>query len=369
MNDVHVVVVIPRFFPGWGGSEIRIRRIANALQSRGFRFTVLTRRLSRKVACEEIVDGIQVLRFPRMGPLFRRAVRRWLTAHQGEISLIHTVRLDVMGPLGAWAHEHLSLPHLAEIITYEVAKLQRSSCGQEKLKTIFSGSDLVHCLSHETAGQVRDLDVAEDKIWLRGNAVDTQLYAPSCMARANPNPVTVLCCGRLEHQKGTDVLIRAWKMLPQEISAQAQLLLAGSGKWEARIRKAASGLCNVRFLGTVARDAMPELYRQAQIYVQPSRYEGMSNAILEAMASGLPLISTRIGANVGVIEDGVNGLLTAVEDAAALSASLAQLIGDQAQRIAMGCAGRKIAETRFSFPALYDDYEARYRALAGKAVA
>lgn len=362
-QDPHVVVIIPRFFPYWGGSEIRMRRIMQALMARGFRFTVLTRRMSRETARQENLDGIDVVRLPKWRPLFRASVRHWLSTHRTDVSLVHTVRLDVMGALGAWARAHLSLPHMAEIITYEVPKLQRK--GKSRLlKKIFAGTDCVHCLSEDTADAVRAEGVAAEKIWLRGNAVDSAHFCPSCLKRADIHPVTVLCCGRLERQKGTDVLMKAWKMLPAEVAGKAQLLLAGSGRWDEKIRKCAEGLANVRLIGTVAKEAMPELYRQAQIYVQPSRFEGMSNSILEAMASGLPLISTDIGANVGVIEDGVNGYKVPVEDAGALAEALTRLINDQGLRISLGQAGRKYAENRFSFAALYDDFEARYRALA-----
>lgn len=354
-KPIRVLLIIPRFHPYWGGTEIRMRRVAEALTERNFRFTVLTRRLSWKLAAHETVGNIDIVRLPSDRLLFRLFAKTWLTRHRSDFDLIHSLRLDKCGPVGAWGQTHLGLPHLAEIITNEPLKMLGRNSGRHALARIVAGSTLVHCLTGETADILAGAGVMRDKLWVRGNAVDISRFRPD----GTPPERIVLCCGRIERQKGTDVLLDAWERLPPH---DFRLVLAGSGKWEKALRRDAPA--NVTFAGTVARDAMPALYRSAQIYVQPSRFEGMSNAILEALASGLPIVSTDIPGNDGVIANDVNGLVVPVDDASALTAALARLIADPQLRADMGRASRKAAEDKYSFPALFYAYEETYRSIA-----
>ena len=78
----------------------------------------------------------------------------------------------------------------------------------------------------------------------------------------------------------------------------------------------------------------------ADIFVLPSRSEGFSNAIVEAMAASLPVVATNVGGNAEAVEDGVTGLLVPAEDPAALSAAITHLLSDPSQAKAMGTAGK-----------------------------
>lgn len=357
----HILLIIPRYAPFWGGTELRMRIIAEALSDRGFRFTVLTRRLKWTLPATEDMGGIHVVRLPAPLPLFRFFARRWIARHAGDIDLIHSFRLDKTGMIGAWAAEHCALPHLAEAITNEAEKMLLSEAGRDALQRI-ALSGIIHALSAGTATALTAGGIAGEKLWLRGNAVDTTLYHPG--TQPQNGPLTVLCCGRIERQKGSDTLIAAWKALPAQIRAKARLMLVGTGKWEGRLRAEAAGDSSIIFAGAKAKSQMPALYRSAQIYVQPSRFEGMSNAILEAMACGLPILSTSIGANRGVIENGVNGILVPPDDAAALCTELTRLIEDASLRATLRQGARAKAESHFDLPHLFDDFAACYRRIA-----
>lgn len=359
---IRILLIIPRFAPYWGGTELRMRSIAEALQQRGFSFTVLTRRFSWRLPEEEYIAGLHVVRLPAPMPLFRFFTARWIARHQGDIDLVHSFRLDKTGMIGANAAENFGLPHMAEAITNEAEKMLLQQKGRAALVAICD-SGVIHTLGQATCDVLTHAGLPPEKIWLRGNAVDTSLYYPNPQPAAGP--LTVLCCGRLERQKGSDILIEAWKGLPPVLRATARLVLAGTGKWEKRIRAAAHNVEGVIFAGAVPKAEIPALYRAAHIYIQPSRFEGMSNAILEAMASGLPIISTSIPANRGVIENGLNGLLVPPDDVAALRAALIRLMEDATQRAHYGLMARATAESRFALTDLFNDYTHRYRQLAG----
>lgn len=359
---IRVLLIIPRFAPYWGGTELRMRTIAEALQQRGFSFTVLTRRFQWQLPGVEDIGGLHIVRLPAPMPLFRFFAARWIARHQGDIDLVHSFRLDKTGLIGAVAAEKFGLPHMAEAITNEAEKMLLRHKGRAALVAICD-SGLIHTLGQATTDVLTHAGLPPEKIWLRGNAVDTTLYYPG--AQQPDGRLTVLCCGRLERQKGSDILIEAWKGLPPALRATARLVLAGTGKWESRIRAAANDMDEVVFTGAVPKAETPVLYRSAHIYVQPSRFEGMSNAILEAMASGLPIISTSIPANRGVIDNGMNGLLVPPDDVAALRGALIRLMEDAGLRAHLGLMARATATSRFALTDLFDDYTHRYRQLAG----
>jgi glycosyltransferase involved in cell wall biosynthesis len=94
--------------------------------------------------------------------------------------------------------------------------------------------------------------------------------------------------------------------------------------------------------------------------------EGISNTILEAMASGLPVLATHVGANAELVEPGVSGELVPANDVSALAAALLALAQDPARSAVMGVAGRRIVEQRFSLPAMVAAYEGVYRRLLAR---
>lgn len=362
---MHIVIVIPRFYPLWGGTEIRVKRIAETLMARGFSFTVLTRRFNRSLPPYEIINGIQVHRFPNFRPFFYGAVKKWLKQNYPSIDLVHTFRIDKMGVIGAWANQKYGIPHIADIITNEARTMVEQPSGRKTWETIVAGSDALHCLSTVMVSFLKQSGVSGQKTWFRPNAVDIEVFKPAKIGIDSiKEKITVLCCGRIENQKGSDVLIAAWRLLPTEVSKKAELVLVGGGKWEKEFQTTTHDLPNIVFAGAVERNQILEYYQKASIYVQPSRYEGMSNALLEALACGLPLIATNIDGNVDLIKAGINGLLVPVEDAKALADALTQLINNAALQVKMGHGSRQIAEESFSLSKLFDDVEAKYLSLS-----
>ena len=162
--------------------------------------------------------------------------------------------------------------------------------------------------------------------------------------------VNILFVGRLVKQKGLDVLIAA--LAAMDPAVNWRLTLVGDGpEWPALAGEAARvGLADQLDLrGWVTKDALPALYRSGDIFVLPSRDEGMANALLEAMAAGLPVVATRIAGSSEVVVQGETGLLVAPEDVEGLKVALTALIADESKRAAFGRAGRTRVETTFGW--------------------
>jgi GalNAc-alpha-(1->4)-GalNAc-alpha-(1->3)-diNAcBac-PP-undecaprenol alpha-1,4-N-acetyl-D-galactosaminyltransferase len=157
----------------------------------------------------------------------------------------------------------------------------------------------------------------------------------------------VLTAGRLAYEKGYDLLIRAFAQVHKSYP-DWHLLILGEGQQRNELEKLvfSCGLEeNIHLPGRVNNTY--DYYHRADLFVLPSRYEGLPNALCEAMVHGLPVIATNCSAGVSeVVQDGVNGVLVPPEDIAGLSAALESLMVDLERRTRLGEEARKIS-TRF----------------------
>jgi glycosyltransferase involved in cell wall biosynthesis len=186
------------------------------------------------------------------------------------------------------------------------------------------------------------------------NGVDTARFFPS--ARPSGTTCELLFVGRLAPQKGVDILLNALARIPKGW----RLRIAGDGPERERLSALAATLGlegRVDFLGWTQRDALPELYRSADVFVFPSYDEGMPNVVLEALASGLPIVATRIAGNDQLVAEGENGTLVPPGDPSAFASALMPLIADHALRATLGATSRNIAVERFSWARSAAAYE------------
>lgn len=161
--------------------------------------------------------------------------------------------------------------------------------------------------------------------------------------------------GRLTAQKGLDLLIDA---LAAPALAGLHLLLAGAGEEEGRLRAQAQrlGLAGrVHFLGY--RRDVPRLLGALDLYVHPARFEGMPNALLEAMAASCPIVATAVDGNGELIADGRHGWLVPAGDASALAAAMGAALADPAEARRRGESARQRAATDFSQAAMVEAWE------------
>ena len=199
------------------------------------------------------------------------------------------------------------------------------------------------------------LGVCPAAISVAPNAVDPAIFSGGRRTREDGR-LRVVAVGRLSHEKGLDVLVEAVRGLPVELE------IAGVGPEEPRLRALAGD--NVSFLGWVARDALPDLYANADVAVMPSRSDPWGLVLNEAALAGLPLVSTTAaGAAWDVIEDGVNGFRVPPGDVRALRAAIERIADDDAFRRSAAVRSGELA-ARFTPEAWADSVQ---RTIAGVA--
>jgi glycosyltransferase involved in cell wall biosynthesis len=172
--------------------------------------------------------------------------------------------------------------------------------------------------------------------------------------------------GRLDHWgKGHKELLEAMAALKERYPVQA--LMVGGGRREAEMRETAAGLGlagQAHFLGP--RRDVPDLLQAMDIFVLPSYSEGVSLALLEAMAAGRPVIASAVGGTPEVVTDGLTGLLIPPRDAAALAGALERLLGDPAGAKKLGEKARKHVEESYSLERLGREINEIYQELVTK---
>jgi glycosyltransferase involved in cell wall biosynthesis len=205
------------------------------------------------------------------------------------------------------------------------------------------------------------------------NGIPTDEYAPDPNKRAQwrqahgiETHATILThVGRFAPPKNHALLIEAFARV--RTSAPLYLLLVGGGELENTVREqvAQLGLENrVRFLGI--RSDVADILRASDVFVLSSRWEGNPMSVMEAMASGLPVVSTAVGGVPELVRDGETGLLVPSEDTGALAQAIQALVDNPARRQAMGAAARQHAVASFDIRHTVRGYEQLYEALLSK---
>ncbi len=169
--------------------------------------------------------------------------------------------------------------------------------------------------------------------------------------------------GRLDPVKDQAGLLRAFTRV-QEKHPEVLLAIVGDGPCRAELHALTAELglsSRVRFLGE--RTDVPLLLKGMDLFVLPSIAEGISNTILEAMATGLPIVATRTGGNPELVEDGVTGMLAPVGDPQALAAALAAYVNNPQLRALQGRAGRQRAVDEFGLERMTGKYRDLYLSL------
>lgn len=170
--------------------------------------------------------------------------------------------------------------------------------------------------------------------------------------------------GRLSHSKGADTLLEALAIT----GLSTPVVIVGRGPEEKRLRRRARrlGLSKIKFTGWQSQAGVAELLSRASLSALPSRKESFGNAMVEAMAAGVPLVSTRVGA-VPEVAGGDASVLVAPNDPAALAQAITALRADPARAKRLGQAGRLHARAHYAWGQSAEQFEAVYRrALAGR---
>lgn len=370
---LHIAMIIQAYLPHIGGAERQLAALAPLLAEQGVAISVITRRYPG-MSQYEVIDGVPVYRLPVPGPKAIASLSFTLSAlrllRRLQPDLIHAHELLSPTTTAAAAKRWLGIPVVAKVlrggVLGDLAKLQGRWGGPRRMATFKRVVDGFIVISQEIDQELAQWGVAAAKRFFIPNGVDTRRFQPvdpdTKAARhqqfgltAGP---TALYTGRFVAEKCLDQLVALWPQV-RAVFPQAHLLLAGTGPEEATLRQMAGE--GVTFLGQVD-DVLP-LLQLADLFVLPSATEGLSNAMLEALAVGLPVIATAVGGAPDVIKHGESGWLVRPRQPTELHDALISLFSEEALRVSLGQAGRQKVINEYSLNVTAERLVALYEQL------
>lgn len=380
------VLMVIAFLHHIGGAQRQALLLAQALRQEGLSVGFLTSAVPGG-SISDTVEGIPLRRVPfphslRLGPLkfhiLIRGMVRDMLAHREEYDIIH-------------AHQGLWPAYAATIAAERVGKpciIKIGNTGERFDLKVLEGSPLFgrrmarHCrlqsdrivvTSRAAQRETEAFGVPRERIVLIPNgAALPEIGTPPDVAMRQllgilPHERLVLFVGALRPHKRPLLALESFAALPAEDRARTRLWFLGDGPLRGKLAQRIEqvGLdSRVRLWGEVA-DVDPFL-RAADVFLSPSVAEGMSNALLEAMAHALPCIATRISGSEDLIDDGRNGLLVPADETGAMTRALHRLLGDPALRQKRGNSARRMIETGYAISTIAARYVELYETLSAR---
>lgn len=327
-----------------GGAERVVCNLANYLNTQGHEIEILT--MSETVPVEPLGEGVAhiplLLATERKNALISNAkrifrLRKYMKRRDIDVYVVFLPRTTML------------MLRMKKLTQAPIIASER--CDPEKY--ISKTKKRMKKLASKASGFV--FQTAEAAAWydpyLKGvpyqiipNAINPAFIRP---AYEGVREKKIVAAGRLAEQKNFALLIRAFaKIAPKH--PEYKLVIYGKGSLEASLKQLANELSiadRVEFPGYV--DNMPEVLEKASMFVLSSDYEGMPNALMEAMALGLPCVSTDCGGGGArfLIQDGENGLLVPQKDGDALANAMEKILSDNTFSSALGEKARKLQET------------------------
>lgn len=372
-RPLRICYVLSHFYPRQSGAERQALAQGRELVRRGHSVRVVTRAIEGLPRDDE-VDGVKIHRWVRtreVGPLFGLSfvagVIGSLRKLRPQYDLIHTHQ-------GLW--ESISTGLGLDLFSGAPILVQPASSGyfgeaEEMARTrgfpvlrrLSMRNPAFAAISADIEAQWLALGVPPSRMIRMASGVDADHFrpGPSSVDATLPDGQRVVFTGRLHPQKNLDLLLEIW---PRIVTATgATLVLVGDGPERERLREKARELNvgdHVAFTGAVSDPS--DYLRAGDAFALPSVAEGMSNSLLEAMATGLPCLASEIGGNTDLLGGSPpRGVLVAPDDRDAWARAIEDVLTDTEYGLSLGQAARACIDREYSLRAVVDRYIELYR--------
>lgn len=366
----HVLLVLDEFPKALGGAEVIALRLAALLPQYGFRASILTFSVYPNLAeLKSPPCPIYLLPITRTYDLTALRAARELARFikQQNIQIVNTFfeSSDIWAGLVTRAATSAKL-----IWSRRDMGILRSPKHNLAYRLMASAPHAVFAVSNQVGRHCIEVDhIDPARVHTIYNGLDLSNWDTNTRPLKAPGESLITTVGHIRPVKGHDIFIKAaaavllrfpnvtfsiaGDVLEQDYFAELQALILDLGLSN-----------NFRFEGPVSN--LRQHLAKADIFVLPSRSEGFSNAIIEAMAASLPAVVTNVGGNAEAVQDGINGFVVPSEDPSALSAAILQLLSDPPLAQAMGSAGRTLANDKFTTRTMLSETAAAYRRVLEK---
>lgn len=372
--NLRVLMISHGYFPRIGGAERQLGAIAPFLQKQGIDVHIATRRLPATKQFE-IIDGIPVHRLPIPGPKAIASLSFTLAAmpliRQLNPSLVHAHELISPSTTAVAAKMIFGKPILATLhgsgASSEIGRLKLRPSGRLRLQILYRAIDAFIVISKKIDQELASEGVPVQKRIAIPNGVDVNRFVPvptegqrEIRSRLGLPVETkiITYVGRLAEEKGIETLANAWQSTHNALT-NARLLILGSGPLGGKFIEHAGA--DVLLLGE--QNDVVSYLQASDLFVLPSLAEGLSVALLEALACGLPIIATAVGGTPEIITHGSNGWLIQPNSPAELRDAFLTVLNDPGLMKKLGENGHRHVVQNYSLEKVAEQLASFYRHL------
>jgi glycosyltransferase involved in cell wall biosynthesis len=383
-----ILMVISQFHPIIGGTENQAKILAQKLVEKGMDVDIITGWWKFGTPRKEVIERVKVFRnfscwqmfgikgIRTLGVLiYMMSLGIYLIRHGNKYDMIHVHQVLYPAFVSVFIgkkflRKSVLVKNACSGLTNEINQLKNLPLGDQQLRYLVKNMDLLVVLSVEAEKEFKAMGYPGAKIVCVPNGVAISSASKNTYGEV----VRVLTIARLDRQKGIDILIRAWIKAAQ-MKSVPKLIILGDGPQAIELKNLVKSLGithSIEFKGIVRN--VEEYLRDADLFILPSRAEGLSNALLEAMSYGIPCIATNVGGNpevLGMNENRTippgeyvlakNGVLVNPDDVNGLSQAIPYLVRNGRLREMLGKRGRHFVQKHYSIDSIADRYIQLYQ--------
>lgn len=365
-----IALLSEKYTPDFGGLAISTERLARLLAAAGHAVRVFAPTLNLPPSERRILpsSGVDVTRFgarKRVDDTLADWFELVVEEHRRDpFDILHAYFLPQAGFVAAYAGKYLGTPSVVSIRGNDI---ERAAFDPSKFSHVMYALQNASAVTTNASTLARKAKAfVEREIFLIPNGIDTELFKPmernETLAEMlglggktkEERSAVIGFAGELREKKGLRALLSGYAQAAK--SRPASLLIVGEVRDGEDKKffdefKSANSQLPITVTGPVPHEDIPAYYALMDVLVHPSLRDGMPNAALEAMACGLPVIATPVGGILDALEDGENGVLVNVNDAAALAGKIVELLDDPQKRAGLGQRARETVVEKFGLEA------------------
>ena len=378
---MRISILTPTFLPRVGGAEVVVFELAKQLINYGHDVNIITPKWLKgpKWLRKEETNGIEIFRFN-----IKRRIWKFIDPFFHLQPLLKEMSPDILNahyvsPTGFGGFFWSKIMGIPSVFTlhgediydpiYSVPKvLQRLMKG-----VLRNCSDITAISSFVKNIVVRKFSISEERIKVIPNGVNTKKFAPYCNGTAirekyhiKDNELLVLTVQRLHPRKAVQYFLKVISKISKS-EDRMRFMIVGDGPEKLKLMKLSRILKiedKLIFTGFVPDSTLPSYYAACDIFTLHTLYEGLGVVLLEAIASGKPVVTTIAGGTTDIIQDGVNGLLVKPRDIKAFTNAVLILANNKDLRTKMGERGREMAVDKFDWKTIAKKYIQVYTSVA-----
>ena len=366
-KKIHIAFLVHTY--GFGGLENMVTNLVNHIDPDRFKSTIITFAPLKPLNNRVDFNHVQVISLNKNDGnnlMLIYKIYRMLKKVGVDIVQTHNWGTAIEGILGA------KLARIPGIVHAERGTIEDRKRNIVLQRFLWGFADQVLSVSEAHRKKLTNIiGFPHEQVKVIVNGVDTERFFPNPeikeVIRKNLGLKKGSFCigtvGSLRTVKNQSLLVNACRVILSHFD-QVEVLIVGAGPLESQLKQKVKTLgLSEKFLFAGAQPNIPGILNALDIFVLPSRSEGMPNAVLEAMACGIPTIATSVGGVPEVIEDGKNGLLIASEDEPHLIQALKELIQNHEKRQMIGIEGRRRIVSNFNLKKMIVEYQVLYESL------